>query len=589
MILMKQTTLPRPQRRALNLIWTAAGDYSFVPEFTAFRQDGEPDFYMNSIIGYARKWYDPQIMDDLYEKIRRSFFSETLDGLLWVALENCTFEREVQERPVLAEYRIRYARDFFDQELTRSRQQWMAQNSLVYALQAARCRIILGKAPGLSNPWERNLFLALQYDGSMSARQIHDRTLQVFHRFFPAFSFAGKPSIFLKLQKRLHRFFLSRLPSRLIRTDTLLMNGMSGAGGRIVEGRRGLETSRKHPSVQKADRLYIEGCFGQPLYPDTESDCIEEQLCTGAHKNCHIYFTDGSGGSAPSSDPAVNKTRQSARNQFHRNKAHFQGRHRFYEGSIRRLTDKIRNCLLVYPQPASVCTRSGRLTPSRIWRALYLDDALVFADTLNESEADFSVDLMLDASASRLEHQEIISAQAYVIARSLQLCHIPVQVFSFLSIRGYTVMQRFLSYQDKDREQDEQIFRYFAAGWNRDGLALRGAGQLMKASSSRNRLLIILTDASPNDDHRISPDTSEKRLISHDYSGPAGIRDTASEIRSLRKDGIHVCGILTGSDADTKSAKEMFGNEFVRIEKMERFSDAAGVLIQRQIQQMTRR
>ena len=49
----------------------------------------------------------------------------------------------------------------------------------------------------------------------------------------------------------------------------------------------------------------------------------------------------------------------------------------------------------------------------------------------------------------------------------------------------------------------EQIFRYFAAGWNRDGLALRGAGHLMEGSPAKNRLLIILTDASPNDDRRI--------------------------------------------------------------------------------------
>ena len=73
-------------------------------------------------------------------------------------------------------------------------------------------------------------------------------------------------------------------------------------------------------------------------------------------------------------------------------------------------------------------------------------------DTLKEAEADFSVDLMLDASASRLESQEIIAAQGYVIARSLQLNRIPVQVFSFLSVRGYTVMQRFVDY-DGDRRR----------------------------------------------------------------------------------------------------------------------------------------
>src|SRR5699024_10194812 len=146
--------LPRSERRALNIIWTAAGDYSFTPAFTAFTQDGEPDFYMNSIIGYVHKWYDPDIMNDLFDRISGSAFSETLDGLLWVALENCVYEKEVADRPVLTELRRRHAEEFFACELTRSRQQWMAQNSLVYALQAARCRLVLGKDMGLANPWE---------------------------------------------------------------------------------------------------------------------------------------------------------------------------------------------------------------------------------------------------------------------------------------------------------------------------------------------------------------------------------------------------------------------------------------------------
>ena len=109
----------------------------------------------------------------------------------------------------------------------------------------------------------------------------------------------------------------------------------------------------------------------------------------------------------------------------------------------------------------------------------------------------------------------------------------------------------------------------------------------MEGSPAKNRLLIILTDASPNDDRRIPPDPAARRLVSQDYSGRAGVKDTAAEVRALRKKGVHVCGILTGTDGDTKAARGIFGTEFVRIEKMERFSEAAGVLIQRQIQKLT--
>ena len=68
---MEQGQLTRPQRRALNIIWTAAGDYSFTPAFTAFLEDGEPDLYMNAIIGYVHKWYDPAVMEPLFDQISR--------------------------------------------------------------------------------------------------------------------------------------------------------------------------------------------------------------------------------------------------------------------------------------------------------------------------------------------------------------------------------------------------------------------------------------------------------------------------------------------------------------------------------------
>ena len=163
---------------------------------------------------------------------------------------------------------------------------------------------------------------------------------------------------------------------------------------------------------------------------------------------------------------------------------------------------------------------------------------------------------MLDASASRLGSQEIIALQGYIIAESLQKCGIPFQVYSFLSLKGFTVMRRFLSYEDKDR--NKEIFGYCAAGWNRDGLAFRGAGHLLESSPAANRIL--------------------------DYSGKPGIEDTAREVYGLKQEGIKVMAILNGSDADTLAASRIYQQDYVRIEKPDQ--QAAGVLIQKQIQQL---
>ena len=71
-----------------------------------------------------------------------------------------------------------------------------------------------------------------------------------------------------------------------------------------------------------------------------------------------------------------------------------------------------------------------------------------------------------------------------------------------------------------------------AAGWNRDGLALRAAGHLAGQSSCEKRLLIVLTDASPNDEQRMAPVSGAVR--GKEYSGDAGIEDAAMEVRQLK-------------------------------------------------------
>lgn len=577
------TRLLSARRRALNIIWTAAGEYGFDPVFLAFTPDGEPDLYMDSIIGYVHKWYDRSVMKDLFDILDGAMRKETFDGLLWIALENCVFEREVKERPVLSELRTACAEEFFRQQQMKSRQQWMAQDSLVNALQEARWRTVLGKTPGLVSPREKRLFEELTFHGDMTAVEISERFCDILRRYFHFDKErAARPS-FLKIRRKLEQILSRALPSRIMRAEDLTFGSSDSPGSGLITARKGPDRLLSLAEEQN-NRIYIENCFGLPLYNDADSAQIEHELCTGNHLNCHIYFTSGEHGPFSQADALVRRTIQEAALQEERNRRHFQGRKRLYQNSIRQLAAQIENALLVYPQPLKVRSRSGQLAPAEIWRAVRLNDDRVFTDTFEEEEPDFSVDLMLDGSASRLQSQEVIAAQGYVIARSLHLCGIPVQVCSFLSLRGFTVIRRFCSYTE--RTDDERIFGYYAAGWNRDGLAVRGAAHLMQASPAKNRLLILLTDASPNDDRRIPADISEGHYMSRDYSGEAGVEDTASEVRALRRDGVHVMAVLNGEDGSTEAARKIYGDDFVRIGRIEDLSSAAGLLIRKQIERM---
>lgn len=582
------------RRRALNIIWTAAGEYGFEPAFMAFTQDGQPDLYMDSIIGYVRKWYDRETMQKLFDTTGSSLMRETFDGILWIGLENCAFEREVRERPVLSELRHACAEMFFEQQFTKSRQQWMAQNSLVYALQSARWNTVLGKEPGLVNPWEKNLFQELAFSGDWDARQIADHAYSVLRRYFRFSPGQAEHSLLLLLKNRLFSFPTRILPSRMMRAEDLTFS-RDGSGNGIITARKSRNAGLLTAAEEENNRIYIQNCFGLPLYNTEESSRIEQLLCSGRHQGCHIYFTDGLRQAEesidvqtgkepknPASDGQIRETIRGAQAQAERNRTHYKERLHFYENCIARLSQQIRNALLVYPQPSRVAGRNGRIAPEKIWRAVYLNDERIFTEKFEEEQPDFSVDLMLDASASRLQSQETIAAQAYVIARSLHLCRIPVQVTSFLSLRGYTVIRRFCGYDEMDK--DGRIFDYFSAGWNRDGLALRGAGHLMQDSPAKNRLLIILTDASPNDDRKIPSDRAGGHPLSRDYSGEAGIRDTSSEVRALKKSGVQVMAVLNGEDGSSEAARRIYGDDFVRIENTRRLSDAVGTLLQKKIE-----
>ena len=190
---------------------------------------------------------------------------------------------------------------------------------------------------------------------------------------------------------------------------------------------------------------------------------------------------------------------------------------------------------------------------------------------------------LLDASASRLHCQEVIAAQGVILAESLANCGIPVRVSAFSSLRGYTVLRVLKGFADKNRQN---IFRYFASGWNRDGLALRAAGDLIQYAPgpAPRHLMILLTDASPNDSRRIPP-TAENPLGCA-YEDAAGVTDTAAQVRTLQRQGVRVSAVFMGEDSSAGAAAQIYGKNMARIRGMDQLARAAGRLIQNEIREL---
>ena len=158
---------------------------------------------------------------------------------------------------------------------------------------------------------------------------------------------------------------------------------------------------------------------------------------------------------------------------------------------------------------------------------------------------------------------------------------VPVQMYSYCSIRDYTILRLFRFYGEKG--QDEAIFQYTAAGNNRDGLALRGAGYLMEQSPKERRLLLVLTDASPQDDQDLGEGAFYKN---REYTDEAAVADAAAEVRALQQKGITVVGIVTGSERSAEAATKMFGRNFVKIRNINEFAETVGRVLQEQLRML---
>ena len=106
---LSQREAERQERRATNLIWNAARDYSLAPVVRAYDTEGFADVYMNSIIGAVYSFYEFPKIKEVLDSFERTPKGDEFEELAWIALENCAFERAAAERPALRELRLAYA------------------------------------------------------------------------------------------------------------------------------------------------------------------------------------------------------------------------------------------------------------------------------------------------------------------------------------------------------------------------------------------------------------------------------------------------------------------------------------------------
>ena len=562
------------RRRAVNQIWNAAKDYTFVPDFKAFDDCGNAELYWNSVIGAVRRHYDYQKLAEVFASFQQYEDSDVYEGLLWIGLENAVYLKELPSRPVLKDLRIDYARRYLQVYGSSS----LDDYHLFDCLATAHYQRILGIEPAM-NRYDKKLLDELEFSPDLDTDQIVDRAKELFIRWF---------QITLEEKKREHRLPLiglnrktgKKTKGRYRRFGIGIADHPKNAYTQDEEQLRREDEPLTHLSAAQL-RAFMAFKYGASMFQEQEVAELERKLCTGNHSFCHLHYTKGvpEQGKIQNAFEALRKEQES--NQVERNRRYYREHLAENRTSIDRLASRIRNSVLLYLQPSELRADTGKLDGCRVWRASAVQDEKVFLRTEQGNMGDLCVDILLDASTSQSSRQEKVSTQGYLIAEALTKCAIPCRVMSFCSMTGYTILRIYRDY-DKPSE-NRKVFEYVSNGCNRDGLAIRAAHELMNSSSFEHKILILLSDVKPHDALRIYSDESSEYIP---YEKDAGVRDTAAEVRRARADGIAVICVFTGDENELPNAKLVYGKDFARISSVDKLADTVGTLLQNQIRNL---
>ena len=555
-------------RRARNIIWNAAGRYDFEPPFMAFFPNGAPDHYFNMVAGLAEKWLDMDRLWAFFESYEGERRAEEFDEFLWLGLENCVYEKELPQRPILKDLRRSRAERFYREQQNLSRQQMEYQSMPVYTQQEARWAPICGRRMPLLTPREKRMAEALRFSGDLDTDGVLARMesfLEEFFRFRP-----GKSPAAPRRAGTLARFFLRHEHRR---QDRLIVRTGTGEGDHAKAVRQRHEGLGRYTGPTAEDEAYIRAVFGRSLLAEREQRLLENELCAGPDSGCRLWITRG--GEEETSDPEAAEVRDSSRRQRARNEAFCQEHAAEIRGGIRELSTRIETVFASYLKHLPEPSRQGRIRPEAAYRLPVLGDARVFLKDGEETEREICVDLLLDASQSRMNSQETLAAEAYIIAGALEKVHIPVRVCAFRSLRGFTVIQVLKGWSQRDCRG---LMGYYAAGWNRDGLALEAVGRMDDdpVLMGKRRMLLVLTDASPNDS---APLAGEGHLLAREYEGAAAVKVTEEAVRRLREGGLRVGAVFHGNTSHMEDLHQIYGHAYVRIRKAAQLAQGVSDLL----------
>lgn len=332
-------------------------------------------------------------------------------------------------------------------------------------------------------------------------------------------------------------------------------------------------------SEEAAQKMYAytEQHFGRSYMSELEQERLNRRLCRGVHADCKLFFTDG----IIRNYVRENNTYVLARRTWEMNRRFYRQNARVSRHNISALGDILKRSLQTRSEVEQIEAFHGTILPQKLWKVGRTEDPRLFIRQFKRHNSEYVVDVLVDASGSQKSRVHMIALQGYILSAALSRAGIPHRVLSFCSFWDYTILRRFREY-DEDKEADWRLMEFTASSNNRDGLALRAAADGLMARPEENKALIVLSDGRPNDLVVNRPHVKNPAV----YTGEYAVKDTASEVRRLRSQGIAVLGVFAGEEQDLMAERRIFGKDFAYIRDISTFAHVVGRYLKKQIDEM---
>lgn len=572
------------ENRIRNLYWTVSGNYgeNIKLDTVSFSRSPWVSLYDAVKQGAFSRYFDRNAFGlYLVKKLYYGADEQALTNVAQLAVDSAVYKKISAERKGVAEIRKKAFSDLLDYDFTRLASYYLGQIKICMMQQAVRGQT--GHEQAMMQQALDMLAGLRDTEDTMEIIRVTDAMYNWLVDPYFEKNHGDLEKVLAVTMEDLQEFnWKDYLEEEAAEEDlTQVLNQVNQAvaqTGEVPSEEEKKETRMKRVLVdaEAAEKMYsyIELNYGRSYLSAGEQKRLNRSLCRGAHADCSLYFTDG----ILSNMVKRNYQSEYARRSKSENLRVYGHYTRVARRNIEVLADTLRRALVARSERETVKSEYGSIVPSRLWKLGRSHDKKLFERVLKKDSSEFVVHVLIDASGSQRSRQSLVALQGYIISEALSSVQIPHRVMGFCTFWDYTVMQRYRDYDDP-KEANKRIFEFHASSNNRDGLAIRAAAASLRERPEENKVLIVLSDGRPNDIIVNRPNSKNPAPYAGDYA----VRDTASEVRKVRAEGISVLGVFAGEEQDLQAERRIFGRDFAYIRNIMNFSGVVGLYLKRQL------